>query len=275
MLRCSLAVLATVLIPVTAPVAAQAATAQALLDALRLDDMVALMQREGLDYGADLGTEMMPGRDTAEWEREVARVYDLDVMVDGMSAAFLREMEGVDVTPLEAFFTSDLGTEIVTLEYTAREAFLDESVEEAAIARVVTMEEAGDARLEQVKDFVAANDYIETNVVGALNANYAFYIGMIDGGGINMGLTDDQVLSMVWEQEPEIRENTTEWLYSYLYMAYQPLEDAELAEYQALLQTDAGRAMNRALFAGFDQMYVAISRQLGISVSRFSGGEEL
>lgn len=254
---------------------AQAASPQDLLDALRLDDMVEIMHREGLDYGADLGEEMMPGRDLSEWKREVGRVYDLDKMVDGMQAAFVQQLGDVDVSPLMTFFTSELGAEIVALEYSAREAFLDESVEEAAIDTIAQMEEAKEPRLEQIKAFVTGNDYIETNVVGALNANFAFYTGMIDGGGIEMALDESEILAMVWEQEPEIRENTEEWLHSYLFMAYQPLEDDELATYKALLATDEGRALNRALFEAFDQMYVAISHQLGVSISRFSGGEEL
>ena len=75
-----------------------------------------------------------------------------------------------------------------------------------------------------MRTFIETNNLIETNVAGALNTNYAFYMGLMDGQAFGGALTEEQVLSDVWSQEAEIRSNTTEWLYAFLWMAYQPPE---------------------------------------------------
>jgi hypothetical protein len=174
-----------------------------------------------------------------------------------------------------AFFESDLGQDIVELEYSARMAFLDEAIEEGAIAQYQTSEAEDGPMLAAVKSFVATNDYVEANVAGALNSNFAFYTGMIDGGALSSRMSESDILADVWAQEPEIRANTEEWLYSYLLMAYQPLGVEELNVYEQIMATAEGRAMNAALFESFDQMYVAISRELGQSVAGYMLAEEL
>ncbi len=272
MRRAAALILVLLLLPLTA--AAQNRTAP-LVEALQLEEILRIMREEGLGYGESLADDMFPGRGGAAWAETVSQIYDLDTMRQTMITAFEAEMEEVDIAPLTAFFGSGLGREIIALEVSAREAFLDDAIEEASNARAAQMADDDDPRYLLVREFIEANALIETNVVGALNSNYAFYLGLVDGGSFPYELTEDQILADVWGQEPEIRDNTTEWLFSYLLMAYQPLEDAELQRYLELSQTDEGQAMNRALFAGFDLMFNQISRALGLSVSRYLGGEEL
>ena len=254
---------------------AQQSSASALFDVMKLGKIISVMREEGLAYGASLGDEMMPGRSIPEWPSEVARVYDQDKMIDGMRDAFVATLGDRDMGPIVAFFESDLGQDIVELEYSARVAFLDEAIEEGAIAQYQDREVEDDPMLAAVKSFVATNDYVEANVAGALNSNFAFYTGMIDGGALSSRMSESDILADVWAQEPEIRANTEEWLYSYLLMAYQPLGVEGLNAYEQIMATAEGRAMNAALFESFDQMYVAISRELGQSVAGYMLAEEL
>lgn len=78
-------------------------------------------------------------------------------------------------------------------------------------------------------------------------------------------MTEEQILSDVWAQEPDIRFNSTEWLYSFLLMAYAPLSDEELETYITFSESEVGQDINRALFAAFDQMFIDISRALGLA----------
>ena len=55
-------------------------------------------------------------------------------------------------------------------------------------------------------------------------------------------------------QNIDIRQNTTEWVYSFLLLAYEPLEDADLETYIAFSETGAGQDLNAAMFAAFDGM---------------------
>ncbi len=101
---------------------------------------------------------------------------------------------------------------------------------------------------------------------GALNASFHFYRGLVDGGAFEM--TESDILRDVWDQEDNTRNDTREWLFAFLLMAYGPLEDGELSDYVALSGTDAGQALNRALFAGYNRMYDELSYALGLAAAQ-------
>jgi len=250
------------------PLKAEEGDAARLFEAMRMADIISVMHQEGLAYGRDLGESWMPGQVGPGWEAEVASIYNEDNMISVMRDVFVDRLEGSDLEDLITFFASPTGETIIGLETSARQAFLDETLEEAAIDRLISREEAGYPRVDQIKAFVDANDYVERNVIGALNANYAFYEGLIQAIGSSADQSPGEVLSNVWSQEEEIRTNTREWLYAYLFMSYNPLEDAQLEAYQALLQTEAGKAATSAMFAGYDMMYVNISRELGFALGQ-------
>ncbi|WP_099824081.1 DUF2059 domain-containing protein [Oceaniglobus indicus] len=246
-----------------------------LYDALGMQDVIAIMQQEGLAYGEDLRAEMFPGRGGAAWNTMVARLYDVEAMDELVSSRFAVLMEGTDTAPLIEFFESELGARIIRLEISARRALVDPDVEATAQAALDDMRQAGDPRLDILDDFVDANDLIEANVVGAMNSNYAFYSGLLDGDAFNGDMTEADVLADVWGQEPTIRADTIEWVYGYLTLAYQPLSDADVEAYTALARTTEGQAMNQAIFGAFDAMYVTISRALGQGAAQFISGEDL
>ncbi len=261
-----------------APVSAQSddtAKVDALFAALGMPEIIDIMREEGLEYGTSLATEMVPGGVSSDWVTAVAAIYDPQMMLEEVRGAFGEALDGDDVDAMLDFYTSDAGTVIINLEVSARRALLDDAVEEASIdaAALEMMDET--PRYLQVQGFVEANDLIESNVVGSLNSSYAFYTGLIDGGAMPAGVTLDTALQDVWSQENEIRESTTEWIYSFLLMAYHPLSDDELAAYIAFSDTVAGQELTSALFVSFEGMFEDISRALGLGVSRFMTSQEL
>ncbi|MEM9249126.1 MAG: DUF2059 domain-containing protein [Pseudomonadota bacterium] len=255
--------------------AAEIAQVAPLLDALGLNELLPVMRSEGLSYAQELSSDMFPGRGGPRWEDLVDRIYAVDRMVDIMTREMAADLPPETLEPLLAFFTSELGRRIVRLEVSAREALLDESVEEASEASLRAMRADDDPRLEVLSDFIEANDLVESNVVGALNSNWAFYQGLDAGGAFQGTLTEEEMLSDVWGQEAEIRADTTDWVFSYLAMAYQPLTDAEIGAYTELSRSDAGEALNTALFAAFDVLFTTISRDLGLAAATFMAGEDI
>lgn len=247
----------------------------ALFDAMGMDDMLAVMQAEGIDYGNQIAEDLFPGRTTDEWTDTVARIYAQEPLERGVREDFHTALADADVDAMLSFFESDLGQTIVDLEVSARRALMDDDVEEASIAAAAIALADETPRAALVTTFVEANDLLETNIAGAMNANYAFYIGLMEGGGLDQAMSEDQILADVWAQEPEIRENTRQWIYSYLLLAYQPLSDADLEAYSAFSQTDAGQDLNDALFDAFDGMFEEISRALGFAASTFMVGQDL
>lgn len=246
-----------------------------LVAALDLPGVLAVMRQEGLAYAADLESEMLGGRAGAGWQAAVSEIYDAGRLEATVRPVFAEALAGHDVAAMTAFFDAPLGRRIVALEIDAREAFLEEAVEEAAKLRVAEMEADQDPRLAQVAAFVAAGDLIEANVAGGLNTSLAFWRGLGDGGFPSRDMPEEDMLAQVWSQEPEIRAETTDWLRAYLTLAYEPLSDAELDAYIAFARTPPGQALNRALFAAFDRMFADVSYRLGREVARGLAGQEL
>ncbi len=266
---------ALIALPGAPAFADRAADLETLFGALGLPEIIGIMRSEGLDYGANMQEQMFLGRGGTAWSALVEGIYDAEAMEEAVRAALDEGLDEEEIDPLLDFFTSARGTRIIGYEISAREAMLDESVEEAAEDAYVAMRAEEDARLDLIDAFVEANDLVASNVMGAMNANYAFYEGLSSADAMARTMTEGDILADVWAQEEEIRADTELWVYSYLAMAYQPLGDADLEAYVALSQTDAGRALNRALFAGFDVMYVEISRALGAAAARFMMGEDI
>ena len=260
-----------VCVAITFPTGAVADEVEELFNALGLAEIIAVMQVEGIEYGDQIATDMLAGRSPDDWLETVREIYSYQRMEGAVLAGLRAELEGTDIAAMTAFFEAEPGRSIVALEVSGRQALLDDAVEEAAKDALADAE--GSARLELVRDYIAANDLVETNVVGALNSNYAFYTGLVGGGAFD--LTDDQILTEVWASEPEIRANTTAWIESFLLMAYAPLSDDDLEVYVAFSETEAGQELNSALFATFDPLFEDISMALGLGAARFLAGEEL
>lgn len=269
-MRHQIATVATALSLLAPPLIAQPATkadVDTLFDALGLPEMIAIMREEGLAYGDTLAADMLPGGPTPDWASTVSGIYDLDAMTGAISTSFTTALTGEEIGPILDFFTSDVGQKIITLEIDARRAMLDEAVEEAAKeqAALAAMDET--PRYLQVQAFIAANDLIENNVVGALNSSYAFYMGLIDGGAMPPGVTPDTALQDVWSQEAEIRQSTEEWAYSFFLLAHDPLTDDELDQYIAFSESEPGNLLTDALFTAFNGTFDGISRDLGLAIS--------
>jgi hypothetical protein len=258
------------------PVRAQEApTPDMLYDAMRLSEVIGVMRDEGLAYGDELASGLFPGGTPSDWDDTLAAIYDPVRMEREVRENFADALTGVDLAPMLAFFTSEPGQTFLTLEISARAALIDDAVEQMAKENAAVAMADESPRFQLVRDYVEANDLIESNVVAAMNSNVAFYLGLLHGGALGGDLTEDQVLSNVWAQEPETRANTTEWVYSFLLMAYDPVSDADLQAYVAFSETDAGRALNRALFAGFEPTFQSISTQLGLAAAQGMATSEL
>ncbi|MCA3488175.1 MAG: DUF2059 domain-containing protein [Rhodobacter sp.] len=260
------------------PLRAASADPAALLTTLRIPEMIAVMQDEGIAYGDELEEQLFPGAGGARWDEAVARVYDESALLERFQSAFAARLaaDPQAMDQIAGFFGTDRGQQILILEIEARRALLDEAVEEAAAVSVDDMRARDDPRLALLERFATANDLIEQNVSGALNANFAFFQGMSDGGAFDGAkMTEADMLAEVWAQEPDIRAETESWLYPFLALAYKPLSDADVEAYLAFSESEAGRAMNAAMFAAFDEVFRDISRDLGRAAAEMLSGRDI
>jgi hypothetical protein len=80
-------------------------------------------------------------------------------------------------------------------------------------------------------------------------------------------MSEGEIMDLVWSEEDAIRADTDGWMRRFLFMAYSPLSDQDMQAYLAFSESDAGQALNAALFDGFDDMYHAIYYDLGRAVA--------
>ena len=256
-----------------APVWALEAQEAELLDAIAMPEIVEIMRLEGLDYAETLGADMLPLGAADTWRQTADRLYDTQAMEARVAEGFAASLPDEEAPELLSFYETELGQKVARLEVEAREAMLDDGVEEDARQAYRDLKESGDARLDRIEQFVAANDLVESNVSGALNATLRFYQGLSEGG--MLPLTEEEILSDVWSQEEAVREDTGEWVYAFLLLAYGPLTEEEFATFLEMSGTEAGQALNRALFAGFNGMYDDLSYAIGLGLAEAAQGTDL
>jgi hypothetical protein len=264
--------------PVTAEVPVEVADAvDGLLATMRIEEIIAILRDEGLDYGKKLEADMFPGAGGAGWDAAVADIYDTSRMQVGFQSGMRRELARSPeaIADMNAFFSAELGQRILRLEIEARRALLDDGTEEAAKLAWEDMAGSNDGRVALLERFATANDLVESNVMGALNANLAFYQGIAEGGAFGGEMTEDQMLADVWGQEAEVRQQVADWLFPYLALAYGPLSDDELEAYIAYSESPAGQQLNTALFSSFDGVFSPVSRALGLAVARELQGQDI
>lgn len=261
--------------PTEPPLAERAPHLDEMLRTLRIFEIIEVMSAEGVAGAQALEDDMFPGEGGAAWAAQANRIHGTDRMIGLFEDAFpvdaVTEEEAARAT---AFFTAEPGATIAEAELATRRAFLDPVIEEAAgeAFRAAVVEE--DPRLDLLTGFIDANDLVERNVSGALNSNFAFYRGLADGDAFEVEIPEDLMLNEVWGQEAQLRRDTVEWLYSFQLAAYSGLSDADLEAYIAFSETEAGQALNAALFAAFDVMFEQLSYELGQSAAVFIAGED-
>lgn len=257
----------------SAPAAWANAKITVLMDALQIVDSVEILREEGFAYAETLDKDMLNGAGGAFWDAQMRQIYNAEQISERLRLALEDGLSPEDLDATLAFFNTERGTRIITLENAARRAMADPVVEEAANDVYASLSGTDDERLALVTTFIASNDLLERNVSGSMNSYVQFYAGLSDGRFRDM--SEDMILSQVWEQQDAIRADTEVWIYSYLLLAYQPLPLSDLEAYVAYAQTDAGQALNAALFEGFEAVYNDISYALGRAVALSADGDEI
>lgn len=253
------------------PMQADNAQITRLYELMRVAHSVEILRDEGFGFALDSESSLFEGQTSGNWSRAVDQVYDLARLEALVHAGFVEALQGVDLAPLFAFYESEAGARVVELELTARRAFMSPDVEQMAREAWSANPEAG-MHAAMIADFIKVNDLIERNVIGAMNSNFKFLRALSIG---QPDLTEVQILSDVWAEEEYLREDTREWMFAFLTMAYAPLSTAEMQANLALWQSKQGRALNSALFVGFDRMFEQISEDLGAAAARMLLEQEL
>lgn len=257
-----------------APLSAQAdAALTRLYDLLELDAYLDITRIEGLEDADELSQDMLGRPADPGFVEFVSRLYDPTRMRDAVFAVLEDTLSDSDIDAALIFFESTTGARITELEVAARRAIMDPALEEATRRAWFLAEEEQPWLVARISEIIEANDLIERNVAGALNANLRFYQGLAEGGAFD--LEEGEMLADVWGQEEEIRADTIGWMGGYLLLAYEPLEEQDFTDYLGFWTTQTGRALNGAVFEAFNLLYDDISHGLGRIIALEMGTQEL
>ncbi len=241
-----------------------------LMDALRLSEVVEILQQEGKVQARELNETFLGGAGGDYFETRLEEIYDPDWMRNQIKGAFKESLTDSQLDRAILFFESELGQTIVALENSARLAFQDETIKEMAQYSYSSDEKTSQSyRL--IDEYIEVNDLIEKNVQSTLSADYNFFRGL----GEDTGLDDGEFLAQLLTEKDNVRRETETWLYSFLLMAFQPLTETQMRENIAFSRTETGRAVNEAFFIGFDRMYDEIYYRLGRAAFQVLNGSDL
>lgn len=246
-----------------------AAEVDALMDAARLRPLMGVVALEGARHGIGLEGALFPGRGGDAWADRVRAIQSPDRLVVTLEAALAEGLGDAALASAADFYGGALGAKVAAGEVAARRAMLDADAEAEAMVASAGLAAEGGPRAELTAELIDALDLVTANVSGGLNANFAFYRGLADGGAMTRPMSEREMLAMVWEQEADVREATARWLDAYLLLAYERLSDGELAAYVDWAASPEGRKMNAAVFAGFGQVFEETSYALGREAARF------
>lgn len=267
----------TMTLGLTSALAITSASASSLIDryyaALHMDEVFEILRSEGVEAGQGMTEDGQIGASPA-WTARLGQIY----AIDKMDALFRHALE--NNTAFEgseeaiAFFETDLGSKIARLELDARVALAVEGMEDQIRERVSEMRGEDPDRIAMYQTFIDVNDLVESNVSGALNANLSFYQGMASNPAFGDGMTEDFMLTTVWAQEGEIREDMKDWTMNFSTLAYSVLSNEDVQQYIDISTVPSGQKLNAVLFAGFDKVFEVQSYELGRATAEFSAGDD-
>lgn len=250
--------------------------ADAMLDAIQIGKLMEIMEAESAVSAADLDDSMLGGTGGNSWQRTVERINDADRMEREMREIFADHMPPELIDDAITFFSSAQGQKIINLELSAREVLLDPNIDQMNRTATREMRFGDSDRFRLILEFVEVNDLIDANVAGAMTGNVAFLRGLRGGGFPPYARASDaELVAEVWAREAELRMDTEEWVFAFLSLAYRPLSDNDLEAYIAFSETEAGQALNRALFAAMDKVFSKTSQALGEAVAMQVTAEEI
>lgn len=242
---------------------------ETLMRAARIDAMAQIVATEGARHGLGLEQALFPGRGGRAWERAVSAIQSPDRLAARVAEVLEHELSPQDAAAAARFLDGDPGRRITAREVSARRRMLDGEVEQEARSVSTMLARDGVPRAALIDEMIERMDLVSVNVMGGLNANYAFYRGLGDGGALRDRLTEDEMIAMVREQEDDIRAATGVWLRSYLALAYAPLTDADLRAYVDFATGPAGRRYMGAMSAAFGTVFEETSYALGRAAATF------
>ncbi|MEO0936555.1 MAG: hypothetical protein AAFY38_00205 [Pseudomonadota bacterium] len=250
------------------PGALLATTAPEFERALRLPELAVTLAAEAARTASQIDDDMLGGEGGSVFATQIAHINDparlAAEIADGLAASLPKDV----ARPVLSFLQSPQGQNIIALELSARQAFLDPEVE--AFARGAAEDSPFAAQIDQL---IASGDMITENRETAALTTAAFYRGLRAGGALD--LSDAQIDDLAQEQASGADADTRGWLEGFFSLAYSPLDPGEIDVLVAFWETDEGIAFSRALYDVYDAAYIDRWFAMGRAAALFMVAEDI
>ena len=233
---------------------------------MRFGEIIQIMHDEGISDSSELPKDLMMGQLGTSWEQSLGMIYDIEMMTRTVETLFLGSLGTENLEGILGFVSSEAWQTAIDLELAARHAMLTPEIEQTAYGNYYRALSKNTQLVSDLEALVDSVDLVEQNVVGALNGMYQFNVGLVDGG-LDMGYAEDELLTQIWAEEENIRNEVSEWMYAFLVLAYGSMERQTLLDQIRFFETSEGRRLNSAMFDAFDGMLNDIAYQLGYALA--------
>lgn len=242
---------------------AQADTeADRLVDAMGIPALIAAFSQDGLASARDLNAGFLNGQGGDVFAETVRRLYDPARLEPELRAGMIAAIDPNDARQALMFFASAQGQRIIALEVQARQAMVEDRLEEAAKAASAQADP-------EVVELLSMRDLVDRNTDVSIASQTAFFEGLATAAGQSDMAPD------IEGQRGQMAEESRAWLTGYYMLVASALEENDLDTYIAFWETDVGRAVDDALYEAFEDSYVDLSFALGQLVGRLLPQNEL
>ncbi|MEO0668177.1 MAG: DUF2059 domain-containing protein [Pseudomonadota bacterium] len=232
-----------------------------LFNAMGIPGLIAAFAEDGRETIGDINSGFLGGQGGDVFTETAQRLYDPARMEAELRASFRQLVDPADARQAVVFFDSAQGQRIVALEVQARQAMVDDALEDAAKAAST---DAGD----DVLRLISVRDLVEVNTDIAMAARTAFYDGFLAAAPS----TDAPDIE---GQRGTVAEDTRTWITGYYMLVASAMEDDDLDTYTAFWETDVAQRVDAALSDAFEQSYVSLSYGMGQIVGRLMPQNDL
>lgn len=244
-----------------------------LYNAMFMDEIAEVMHIEGLEYVDSIGESYLEGRNLSKFQDQSKELYDLETLKAGLLEGLEQELSAELAQQTLDYYQTETGQLAARLEATARRAISDDTVEEMAKSMVLSASETDGDRIEKLLAFIDELELVQNNLEGSFKSQFLFLNEL--AGIKQLGLTEQDILTLLSESKAETEASIKEWLIAFTYMAYQPLNDDQFVDYLDMQTSDMGIKLNDALFAVFHGLDQEISVKLGVIVRTLLSAQDL
>ena len=241
--------------------ALMAQPSEQLYQLLHLDELVDIVSEEGLADAKATADAYLQGITRGNFGVSISQIYDKKSLSSKVKQMFSKALPTATANSLIAFYKSELGVQVSQLEVSARRAISDPSIEKYVIDRALEAEVQGKSRPQLLRSAINKMDWVKQNLAGAYEARFAFLAALSEVEALR--LDQARIFTLMQSDQEALSLEIEEWLLGYMYMAYSPLSDDELAAYMRFQASPEGMALNEVLFDTFSRLNTENAEKLG------------